>query len=143
MLDNRPAYRITDQVYVTRSDINEIILAKSAIRTGIEILLQKAGLRDEDIELFTVAGAFGTYLDLDSAVGIGMFPDIPMERFEQVGNAAGSGAQRMLLSAAERKRGELIAEQTQYVELTSEAQFKNVYVRAMNLKRGSLKTGIN
>ena len=138
-LENQLAYKITDQIYVTRSDINEIILAKSAIRTGIEILLLEAGLQDEDIDLFTVAGAFGTYLDLNSAVGIGMFPDIPMERFEQVGNAAGSGAQRMLLSISERKRGEQIAEQTKYVELTCAADFKSVYVRAMNLKRGRLK----
>ena len=138
-LEKQSAYKITDQIYVTRSDINEIILAKSAIRTGIEILLLEAGLQDEDIDLFTVAGAFGTYLDLNSAVGIGMFPDIPMERFEQVGNAAGSGAQRMLLSISERKRGEQIAEQTKYVELTCAADFKSVYVRAMNLKRGRLK----
>ena len=139
-LEKQLAYKITDQIYVTRSDINEIILAKSAIRTGIEILLLEAGLQDEDIDLFTVAGAFGTYLDLNSAVGIGMFPDIPMDRFEQVGNAAGSGAQRMLLSLSERKRGERIAEQTKYVELTCAVYFKDVYVRAMNLKRGKLKT---
>lgn len=139
-LENRPAYKITDQIFVTRSDINEIILAKSAIRTGIEILLSEAGLQDEDIELFSVAGAFGTYLDLRSAVGIGMFPDIPLDRFEQVGNAAGSGAQRMLLSAAERRRGEKFAEKTKYIELTSSPEFKNDYVRAMNLKRGKLKS---
>ena len=132
------AYHVTGNIYVTRSDINEIILAKSAIRTGIEILLSEAGLKAEDISLFTVAGAFGTYLDLNSAVGIGMFPDIPMDRFEQVGNAAGSGAQRMLLSASERVRGEKLAAENRYVELTSHPMFKKVYVSAMNLKKGKL-----
>lgn len=130
------AWHVHGNIYVTRSDINEIILAKSAIRTGLEILLSEAGLESEDIDLFTVAGAFGTYLDLNSAVGIGMFPDIPMERFEQVGNAAGSGAQRMLLSASERVRGEKLAAEDRYVELTSHPMFKKVYVSAMNLKRG-------
>ena len=137
--ENQPVYKICDQICVTRSDINEIILAKSAIRTGIEVLLLNAGLQDEDIDIFTVAGAFGTYLDLSSAVGIGMFPDIPLERFEQVGNAAGSGAQRMLLSLSERKRGETLAGLEKYIELTNEPEFKKVYVSAMNLRRGKLK----
>ena len=113
---------------MTRSDINEIILAKSAIRTGIEILLQKAGLRDEDIELFTVAGAFGTYLDLDSAVGIGMFPDIPMERFEQVGNAAGSGALKAALSESAFNQAAAMVSRTEFVELAADPDFQDRFV---------------
>ena len=78
-------------VVVTRRDVNEIQLAKGAIRAGVEVLLVEAGIADEDIESFVVAGAFGTYLDLESAVRIGMFPDLPRERFRQAGNAAGTG----------------------------------------------------
>lgn len=136
--DKHYAYKITGNIFVTRSDINEILLAKSAIRTGIEILLKEAGLQDEDLDRFTVAGAFGTYLDLKSAVGIGMLPDLPQERFEQVGNAAGSGARLMLLSAAERKRGELLARKDCYIELTNHPEFKKVYIGSMNLKKGKL-----
>lgn len=136
--DRHYAYRITDKIYVTRSDINEILLAKSAIRSGIAILLREAGLTDGYIDRFTVAGAFGTYLNLNSAIGIGMLPDLPSERFEQVGNAAGTGAQRMLLSSAERRRAETLARNDRYIELTNHPDFKRTYISAMNLKKGKL-----
>ena len=83
---------------VTRKDINEIQLAKSAIRAAVEILLQEAGLHSSDLDSFIVAGAFGTYLDLRSAIRTGMFPALPQEKFHQVGNAAGVGAKQMLIS---------------------------------------------
>ncbi len=59
---------------ITRKDVHEIQLAKSAIRVGVEILLKNAGLTYDNLEEFIVAGAFGTYLDLRSAVRTGMFP---------------------------------------------------------------------
>ncbi len=92
-------------IVVTRKDVHEIQLAKSAIRSGMEILLKQAGLTSADLDAFIVAGAFGTYLDLHSAVRIGMFPLLSMEKFHQVGNAAGVGAKEMLLSVNKRQRG--------------------------------------
>ena len=91
------------EIMVTRKDVNEIQLAKGAIRAGIEILLQEAGIPAEAIEEFIIAGAFGTYLDLGSALRVGMFPSIPLERFHQVGNAAGVGAKEMLISLDRRQ----------------------------------------
>jgi len=90
-------------VTITRSDVNEIQLAKSAIRAGIDILLADCGIDGGAIDEFIVAGAFGTYLDLNSAIRIGMFPDLPRGRFQQVGNAAGTGARQMLVSAQRRQ----------------------------------------
>jgi uncharacterized 2Fe-2S/4Fe-4S cluster protein (DUF4445 family) len=89
-------------VLVNRKDVNEIQLAKGAIRTGINILLQEVGLSDQELAIddFIVAGAFGTYINIESAVQIGMFPRIPLERYRQVGNAAGAGARQMLVSGA-------------------------------------------
>ncbi|MGC9397299.1 MAG: ASKHA domain-containing protein, partial [Anaerolineae bacterium] len=103
---------------VTRKDINEIQLAKGAIRAGVEVLLLEAGLTVQDIDSFIVAGAFGTYLDLESAIRIGMFPPLPLERFKQVGNAAGTGARQMLISSAQRRLAAQIGERVRYVELT-------------------------
>ncbi len=114
---------------VTRKDINEIQLAKSAIRVGVEILLQNAGLTFSNLDEFIVAGAFGTYLDLRSAVRIGMFPPLPLERFRQVGNAAGVGAKQMLVSVDMRKEAEKIAVQIGYVELTSQASFTPLFMK--------------
>jgi len=120
-------------VHVTRQDVNEIQLAKGAIRAGLEILLVEAGIEAREIQQFIVAGAFGTYLDLDSAIAIGMFPELPRERFQQVGNAAGSGAKRLLLSNRLRQVATEIAQAVQYVELAKHPDFMKVYVKALGL----------
>jgi uncharacterized 2Fe-2S/4Fe-4S cluster protein (DUF4445 family) len=114
---------------VTRKDVHEIQLAKSAIRVGVEILLQNAGLKYTDLDEFIVAGAFGTYLDLRSAVRTGMFPPLPLERFKQVGNAAGVGAKQMLVSVDKRREAETIAGQIGYVELTSQTTFTPLFMK--------------
>jgi uncharacterized 2Fe-2S/4Fe-4S cluster protein (DUF4445 family) len=120
-------------VVVARRDINEIQLAKGAIRAGIEIMLHKAGLTAEDVEEWVIAGAFGTYLDLTSAVQVGMFPAMPLERFHQVGNAAGMGAKQMLLSSTARAEATRLARSAHYVELTVEPEFTGEFVQAMYL----------
>ncbi len=122
-------------IYVTRKDINEIQLAKAAIRAGVEILLIEAGLHAQDIEHFIVAGAFGTYLYLPSAVRIGMFPDLPHERFHQVGNAAGIGACQMLVSGHKRAMATEILKRMEYVELTTHPRFSDTFVDTMSLAR--------
>jgi len=114
---------------ITRRDIHEIQLAKSAIRSGVEVLLEKAGLTYSDLDEFIVAGAFGTYLDLRSAVRTGMFPPLPMERFRQVGNAAGVGAKQMLLSVDKRQEAEKLAGRMGYVELTGQASFTPLFMK--------------
>ncbi len=118
---------------VTRRDVHEIQLAKGAIRAGVEVLLLEAGLTAQDIDTFIVAGAFGTYLDLESAIRIGMFPPLPLARFKQVGNAAGTGARQMLISAAQRRLAEQIGERVRYVELTIHPSFTKIYMDALYL----------
>jgi uncharacterized 2Fe-2S/4Fe-4S cluster protein (DUF4445 family) len=113
---------------VTRKDVHEIQLAKSAIRVGVEILLKNAGLTYTELDEFIVAGAFGTYLDLRSAVRTGMFPPLPLERFRQVGNAAGVGAKQVLVSLDKRREAEQIAGQIGYVELTSQPGFTPLFM---------------
>ncbi len=116
-----------------RRDVNEIQLAKGAIRAGVDVLLAEAGLTSDDLGAFIVAGAFGTYLDLKSAMRIGMFPSIPLNRFKQVGNAAGSGARQMLISQARRRLAESMVEKITYVELTVHPSFTDIYMDAMVL----------
>jgi len=118
-------------VVITRHDINEIQLAKAAIRTGVEILLSAVGARYDDIEAFVVAGAFGTYLDIGSSIRVGMFPPLPLDRFRQVGNAAGTGARQLLVSAARRRTALEIVSRVQYVELTVHPEFSGRYLKAI------------
>ena len=119
------------EVRVTRRDVNEIQLAKGAIRAGIEILLREAGLEDADIQDFIVAGAFGTYIDIESAVRVGMFPDLPRPRFRQVGNAAGAGARQLLLSEGRRRLAEELSRRAEYVELSAYPAFTSIYSRSL------------
>jgi len=121
------------EVVVTREDVNQIQLAKGAIRAGIEILLAEAGLVPDDLQALIVAGAFGTYLDTSSAVRIGMFPDLPPGRFRQVGNAAGMGAKQMLLSREWRRKAASLTQRMEYVELTTHTRFHDVFLQAMYL----------
>jgi uncharacterized 2Fe-2S/4Fe-4S cluster protein (DUF4445 family) len=120
-------------VLVTRRDVNEIQLAKGAIRAGVDVLLAEAGLTYEGLGAFVVAGAFGTYLDLKSATRIGMFPPLPLNRFRQVGNAAGAGARQMLVSQSRRYTAESIVDRVRYIELTAHPNFTDVYMEAMVL----------
>jgi len=120
-------------IVVTRKDVNEIQLAKAAIRVGIEILLAEANITAEDIEEVIVAGAFGTYLNVASAVRVGMLPDLPLGRFRQAGNAAGVGAKQMLLSVERRRRAQEIVQGIEYVELTNQSGFSAEFFQAMYL----------
>lgn len=120
-------------VVVTRRDVHEILLAKGAIRTGIEVLLAGAGIGAGEVDDWVIAGAFGTFLDVESALRVGMFPPAEAGRFHQVGNAAGVGARQMLLSRGLRARAARLAAEAQYVELTTHAGFMDIFVRAMGV----------
>lgn len=124
-------------ILVTRKDVNEIQLAKGAIRAGIDILLYEAGISAADVERFIIAGAFGTYLDVDSALRVGMFPTIPLDRYHQVGNAAGVGAKEMLVSISRRAEAQRVIEGVKYIELTTHPAFTPTFVESMYLRAGS------
>jgi uncharacterized 2Fe-2S/4Fe-4S cluster protein (DUF4445 family) len=121
-------------VTVSRHDVNEIQLAKAAIRAGVEILLKEANITAEAIEDFIVAGAFGTYIHIPSAIRLGMFPSLPVERFRQVGNAAGAGARQMLVSLQQREIAAQIGQRLEYIELAAHPAFMEIYTQALLLK---------
>jgi len=121
-------------VRVTRKDVNEIQLAKGAVRAGAEVLLEKAGIQAADLDQVIIAGAFGTYLDLDSAIAIGMLPRTERTRYQQIGNAAGTGARRMLVSLDQREIAESIARHVEFVELAKHPSFTKIYSQALLLQ---------
>ncbi len=119
------------EIVITQTDVNEIQLAKGAIQTGISILLDSSGTKPEEVDEVIVAGAFGSYLNLESALEIGLLPRLPRARYTQVGNAAGVGAKAALLSLKERKRAQAIAHHTGYIELTTYPGFQRRFALAM------------
>ena len=125
-------------ITVTGGDIAEIQLAKGAIRTGINILLAEAGLVASDIDELIIAGAFGTHINVVSAVTIGMLPQLPLECFRQVGNAAGMGAKLALVSKEQRAKAKGIASQVHYIELANDPRFAAEFINAMFLILGDI-----
>ena len=120
-------------ITITQHDVREIQLAKAAIRTGIQVLLQAKGVAETDVEQVLLAGAFGTYLDLASAVTIGMLPPLPLDRFQQVGNAAGAGARMSLVSMVKRREAEDLARRIEYIELATVPRFMQIFARATQI----------
>jgi uncharacterized 2Fe-2S/4Fe-4S cluster protein (DUF4445 family) len=118
-------------ILVTQRDIGEIQLAKGAVSAGMESLVKATGTQREDIAEVVIAGAFGTYLSLDSALAVGLLPRFPKARYIQVGNAAGAGARIALLSLSRRRRASEIARDMQYIELTTFPGFSRRFASAM------------
>ncbi len=120
-------------ITLSRGDINEIQMAKGAIRAGQEILLKEAGISAEEVDRVIIAGAFGTYIDVENAVNIGMLPHIPVHRFSQIGNAAGMGAVQALLSSGKREQIQKTIKQVEYIELTTRSEFQKEFLDALYL----------
>jgi uncharacterized 2Fe-2S/4Fe-4S cluster protein (DUF4445 family) len=119
------------KVVLTQKDIREMQLAKAAIRAGIRLLQKKIGLDDSDIRHILLAGAFGNYIRRESALRIGLLPDVPIERIRFIGNAACSGAEMVLLSSEARKSAGKLARSIEYIEIAHEKEFQNVFADSM------------
>jgi uncharacterized 2Fe-2S/4Fe-4S cluster protein (DUF4445 family) len=108
-------------------------LAKGAMRTGVDVLLETNGLVEEEIDQVIIAGAFGTYIDVASAMAINMLPRLPLDRFRQVGNAAGMGAKLALISRQKRAEAQELAGRVGYVELATVPDFTKKFAQSMYL----------
>jgi uncharacterized 2Fe-2S/4Fe-4S cluster protein (DUF4445 family) len=117
-------------ITLTQHDVRELQLAKGAIRTGITALLLESDLSDEDIDEVIIAGAFGSYIDVSSAITIGMLPALPLQRFRQVGNAAGTGARLALMSREQRAIAAEIGRLVHYIELASLPEFSDLFAQS-------------
>ncbi len=120
-------------ISISQKDIVEIQLAKGAIKAGIEILLEHAGINIKEIDGTVIAGAFGSYIDPKNVMDIGMFPDIPLKRIRQVGNAAGVGARMILISKRQRIDAERMAKKIDYLELASYPGFNDHFINGIQL----------
>jgi uncharacterized 2Fe-2S/4Fe-4S cluster protein (DUF4445 family) len=120
-------------ITISQKDVRELQLAKAAIRLGIQSLVSAEGITEGDIEQIIVAGAFGTYINIESAITIGMLPALPLERFEQIGNAAGTGARLSLISQSQRSKAQEIAQRDGYIELAAVPNFARKFAEATYL----------
>ena len=120
-----------DDVAITQKDIREVQLAKAAMRAGIGLLMKEFGLAEKDLQYVYIAGAFGNHIRTESAVGIGLIPDIGEEKILYIGNAAGIGAVMALLSLEARGHAKETAKKIRHIELAVDPSFQEVYLAAM------------
>jgi uncharacterized 2Fe-2S/4Fe-4S cluster protein (DUF4445 family) len=117
------------RVVVTQNDVRQIQLAKAALRAGIDLLVEHAG--SPVVNDIRLAGAFGAHIDPLHAMVLGLVPDAPLEGVRSVGNAAGGGAVRALLSASLRHELEQSARAVTKIETATEPRFQELFVGAM------------
>ena len=129
--DEGPEYFVTagahGDIVFTQHDVRSLQLAKGAIATGWELLLDSLGVPLEELDRVYIAGAFGNYLDLDAAQFLGLFPPLPRDRVAFVGNAAGVGAQMALIDIGARKRMARLRERIEFLELATNPKFLDVF----------------
>lgn len=127
-----PEYRLGDtKVVLTQRDVREVQLAKGAISAGIRLLAQQLGVELEDIRRVCIAGAFGSYMDVNSACDIGLIPGELRGKIQAIGNAAGEGAKLALQNRGQWDRAARLARQAEFLELAALPQFQDEFVDAL------------
>jgi uncharacterized 2Fe-2S/4Fe-4S cluster protein (DUF4445 family) len=124
------------EIVLTQDDVRQVQLAKGAIASGVTMLQHVAGVPAERIAELMLAGGFGNYVSIDSALRIGLIPPLPRERIRYVGNAASLGAQLCLVSETERARAEAVAARIEHVSLAAHPDFEGIFVDCMNFPQG-------
>ena len=123
------------EVVLTQDDVRQVQLAKGAIASGVAMLQHVASVSDETVAELMLAGGFGNYVSISSALRIGLIPPLPKEKIRYVGNAASLGAQLCLVSETERQRAESVAARIEHVSLAAHPDFERIFVEAMNFPR--------
>jgi uncharacterized 2Fe-2S/4Fe-4S cluster protein (DUF4445 family) len=120
-----------EAIVLTQRDIRELQLAKAAIRSGVEALLDAVDLKPADLTEFYLAGGFGSYLDSRQAIRLGMIPEIAEDRIHFIGNAAVVGARLALVSTDMRRRAEKLARSAEHLQIAETAEFQMRFADAM------------
>ncbi|MDD6201259.1 MAG: ASKHA domain-containing protein [Firmicutes bacterium] len=122
-------FRLGDTgVVLTQKDVRQLQLAKAAICAGIRLLARRLGAAPEDIDQVCVAGAFGTFMDPDSACRIGLIPGVLRKKIRPVGNAAGEGAKLVLWNRHRWESARRLARQAEFLELATVPDFQDAFV---------------
>jgi uncharacterized 2Fe-2S/4Fe-4S cluster protein (DUF4445 family) len=120
---------IGQDITITQGDVRAVQLAKAALYVGAKYLMEKLGV--DRVDRIVLAGAFGSYIDRESAMVIGMIPDCDLERVIAVGNAAGDGAQIALYDRDKREEANRVARWVEFVETAVEPDFQERFAAAM------------
>ena len=122
------------KISFTQKDIREVQLAKASIYAGIEVLLNESNLTYDDIENVYIGGGFGNFMNVESAVNIGMIPESFKNKIKSIGNCAGKGAIDFLISEENKKEIVKIVDKCEYIELSKSKSFQEFYIDSISFE---------
>ena len=122
---------ICEGIVLTQKDIRQIQLAKAAIAAGIKTLLMLSDTKEEEVTAFYIAGGFGSHLNIDSAVRIGLFPRALRKNVKVLGNGALKGAAALLTQEELKEKINGIASGAECVNLGGMQEFNDKYIDEM------------
>ncbi|WP_339060828.1 ASKHA domain-containing protein [Tepidibacillus marianensis] len=126
---------IGEDITLSQQDVRELQLAKGAIYTGIQLLIEKLEVELGQIHQLYLAGGFGSYIDSNNAKRIGLIPPMDDHKIKTVGNAAGYGAKLALLSEEEWQRGIELAKEIEHYNLSEVEGYDRVFVESLDFPR--------
>ena len=120
-----------EPIVFTQKDVREVQLAKAAVAAGVMLITRSMGITYEDIDKVYIGGGFGNFMDIESALTIGMIPVELRGKIYSIGNCAGTGARLYLLSEKNRQKALDIIKNASYIELSTRKDFQDYYIDAM------------
>ena len=137
--DNQLCVEYAPGLYFYQKDIDEFIRTKSAAHTMVEIMLRESGLDLDQADRFYVAGAFGKHVSKESAITIGMYPDMDRDHIINAGNSSLEGAQKLLLNRSLLIDIDQILEEMVYIQFAEVEDFLELMVAAQALPHTDYK----
>jgi uncharacterized 2Fe-2S/4Fe-4S cluster protein (DUF4445 family) len=122
---------IGTDITITQADVRALQLAKGALYTGAKLLMKRLGITK--LDRVVLAGAFGSHIDREASLTLGMFPDCPLDRVYAVGNAAGDGARMALVNRGKRVEANEKARWVEFVEIATDPTFEKEFMQAMHI----------
>ena len=137
--DGKPEYvlawaeetSIGADITVTQSDVRALQLAKGALYAGAKLMMKRLGITK--LDRVVLAGAFGSHIDREASLTLGMFPDVPLDKVYAVGNAAGDGARMALLNRGKRIEAAERARWVEFLEIATDPAFEREFMQAMHI----------
>jgi uncharacterized 2Fe-2S/4Fe-4S cluster protein (DUF4445 family) len=138
-IDGKPEYvlawaaetSIGQDITVTQSDVRALQLAKGALYTGAKLMMKRLGITT--LNRVILAGAFGSHIDREASMTLGMFPDCSLDKVYAVGNAAGDGSRMALLNRDKRREANERARWVEFVEIATDPLFEREFMQAMHI----------
>ncbi len=139
VLCRAPETQTGRDIVITEVDIDNLMRAKAAMYAGCQTLSKSVGISCHDFERVIIAGAFGSHIDIEKSITIGLLPDLPRDRFVFIGNGSLLGARLTSFSTDLLDDARRVAQMMTNFELSENADFMNNYVAALFLPHTNAK----